>query len=117
AADDAAARARAMEPQPIEPDRIALIEKLEGAGTLAGRDIQTVWISDGLDYGAAAQFSERLSNLAGGGVTLIEPPAGMRALALLPPDDEGDRFAAQIIRADGRHAREGGVRAIGGEGS
>lgn len=116
AADDAAARARAMEPQPIEPDRIALIEKLEGAGTLAGRDIQTVWISDGLDYGAAAQFSRRLSNLAGGGVTLIEPMAGMRALALLPPDDEGDRFAAQIIRAEGRHAREGGVRAIGSEG-
>ncbi|MEQ8267310.1 MAG: DUF4159 domain-containing protein [Parvibaculum sp.] len=118
AADDAAARARAMTPQPIEPDRIALIEKLEGAATLAGRDIQTVWISDGLDYGAATQFSERLSALAGnGGAVLIEPNAGKRALALLPPDAEGDRFATEVVRAGGRGAREGGVRAVSSEGS
>lgn len=116
-ADDAAARARAMMPQPIEPDRIALIEKLEGAATLASRDIQTVWIGDGLDYGAAAQFSERLAALAGaGGVTLIEPAAGARALALLPPADEGDAFAATLIRAEARGVQQGGVRAISGEG-
>ena len=70
-AGDADARARAIEPRPIEPDRIALAERLEGAAVLA-RGAEIVWISDGLDYGAAAQFASRLSALAGdGGLTLI----------------------------------------------
>ncbi len=117
-ADDAAARARAMVPEPIEPNRIALVEKLEGGTTLASRDVQTVWISDGLDYGAAAQFAERLSALAGaGGLTLIDPAPGTRALALLPPDDEGGTFAATVIRAEAQGLREGGVRAVSSEGS
>ena len=116
-ADDAAARARAMVPEPIEPNRIALVEKLEGGTTLASRNVQTVWISDGLDYGAAAQFAERLSALAGtGGLTLVEPGPGTRALALLPPDDEGGTFAATVIRAETQGTREGGVRAVSGEG-
>ncbi|ABS63846.1 conserved hypothetical membrane protein [Parvibaculum lavamentivorans DS-1] len=117
AADDAAARARAMLPNPIEPDRIALIEKLEGGTTLASRNVQTVWISDGLDYGAAAQFGERLSALAGaGGLTLVEPKPMARALALLPPEDGGGALTATVVRALAGGAREGSVRAIGSEG-
>ncbi|HCX66111.1 MAG TPA: hypothetical protein DHK64_00855, partial [Rhodobiaceae bacterium] len=97
-ADSANARARALEPQPIEPDRTALAEKLEGAETLARGNVQTVWISDGLDYGAAAQFANRLSALAGSaGLTLIEPATGSRALALLPPEQGSNEFAATVI--------------------
>ncbi|PKQ03818.1 MAG: hypothetical protein CVT73_14740 [Alphaproteobacteria bacterium HGW-Alphaproteobacteria-12] len=118
AADDAAARARAMAPQPIEPDRIALIEKLEGAAALGAGNIQTVWIGDGLDYGAASQFSRRLSAIAGTAkLTLIEPRADARALALLPPGDEGDIFAATVVRASAFGAAQGSVRAIDSEGS
>lgn len=117
AAGDADARARAMEPQPIEPDRIALAERLEGAATLGG-GIQTVWIGDGLDYGAAAQFSERLSEIAGNaGLTLIEPAPQNLALALLPPVEGEDGIAPTVLRAQARGSLEGGVRAIDVDGS
>jgi len=117
-ADDASARARALEPQPIEPDRIALAERLEGAETLSRGDVQTVWICDGLDYGAATQFAERLSAIAGSaGLTLIEPAPGSRALALLPPDERSGEFAPAVIRADANGAREGSVRATADDGA
>lgn len=115
AAEDAAARARAMEPQPIEPDRIGLLERLEGAATLSG-DVQIVWISDGLDYGAAAQFSERLSRLARGKLTLVEPAEGRYALALLPPEREAGGAVPRVIRPKADAAREGSVRALDSDG-
>ncbi|MBX3446558.1 MAG: DUF4159 domain-containing protein [Parvibaculaceae bacterium] len=115
AAAEAHARARAMEPQPIEPDQVALIERLEGAAMPDG--VQAVWLSDGLDHGAAAQFSERLAALTGGGVTLIEPAPAARALALLPPERDAGGIAPRIIRADGTGIREGSVRALDAEGS
>lgn len=117
-ADDAGARARALLPQPIEPDRIALAERLEGAETLSRGNVQTVWIGDGLDYGAATQFAERLSAIAGSaGLTLIEPAPGGRALALLPPEERSDEFAPAVIRADANGARGGSVRATAGDGT
>lgn len=117
-ADDARARARALEPQPIEPDRTALAERLEGAETLERENVQTVWISDGLDYGAAAQFARRLSAIAGGaGLTLIEPAPGNRALALLPPGEESDVFAATVIRAGTDGPQAGSVRATQEDGA
>jgi hypothetical protein len=114
-ADEAQARARAMEPQPIEPDPVSLMERLEGANLPA--NVQAVWISDGLDHGAAAQFAERLGALAGGGVTLIEPAAENRALALLPPEREAGGIVPRVIRADGTGIREGSVRAVDAEGT
>jgi hypothetical protein len=117
-ADSANARARALEPQPIEPDRTALAEKLEGAETLARGNVQTVWISDGLDYGAAAQFANRLSALAGSaGLTLIEPATGSRALALLPPEQGSNEFAATVIRAEAGGQRAGSIRATQADGA
>jgi hypothetical protein len=117
-ADDGSARARALAPQPIEPDRIALAEKLEGAETLSRGNVQTVWIGDGLDYGAATQFAERLSAIAGSaGLTLIEPAPGNRALALLPPDEQSNEFAPAVIRADANGARGGSVRATADDGA
>lgn len=117
-ADDANARARALVPQPIEPDRIALAERLEGAETLSRGNVQTVWIGDGLDYGAATQFAERLSAIAGrAGLTLIEPAPGGRALALLPPHEQSDEFAPAVIRADASGTRGGSVRATANDGA
>ena len=116
-AGDADARARAIEPQPIEPDRIALVERLEGAAVLA-RGAEIVWIGDGLDYGAAAQFARRLSALSGdGGVTLIEPAPERRALALLPPERDSGGIVPRVLRADGTGARDGSVRALDNEGN
>jgi hypothetical protein len=116
-AGDAEARARAIEPRPIEPDRIALVERLEGAAVLT-RGAEIVWISDGLDYGAAAQFARRIAALAGdGGVTLIEPLPEKRTLALLPPARDASGIVPRVLRAGAAGQREGSVRALDGEGN
>ncbi|MEX2248934.1 MAG: DUF4159 domain-containing protein [Parvibaculum sp.] len=117
AAEDAAARARAMQPQPIAPDRAALAAHLEAAATLDTGNIQIFWIADGIEHGQGAAFSRRLAAIAGdAGVTLIEPAADARALALLPPQSEIGAFAATIIRAEQDGAADGSVRALNEEG-
>jgi hypothetical protein len=117
AAEDAAARARAMQPQPIAPDRAALAAHLEAAATLDTGNIQIFWIADGIEHGQGAAFSRRLAAIAGdAGVTVIEPAADARAQALLPPQSEIGTFAATIIRAEQDGAADGSVRALNEEG-
>ncbi len=114
--DDAASRARAMEPRPFAPDRMALAERLEKAPALKKAAPHIVWIGDGLDYGKAADFSQALARIAGkDGVTLIEP--AQRALALLPPESDGDALISKIRRADPADPGEGTVQAIGTKGN
>lgn len=137
-ADDAAARMRTLKPLPIAPARLALAARLEAAGVLPRGGAQTIWLSDGLDDGAAQEFSARLAALAGShGLEIVEPRSGELPLALLPPATEGDAFAATILRAsaetkpvrmeegaaetegekpDNREA-DGKVRALGADGS
>ncbi|MCE9649498.1 MAG: DUF4159 domain-containing protein [Parvibaculum sp.] len=115
-ADNAAARARALQPQPIAPDRLALLARLQSAKALP-RDMQTVWLSDGLDYGHAIEFSSGLSKLAGhASLEVVEPRAGQLALALLPPAVEGEAFVATVLRAPAAAAQSGTVHALGAEG-
>lgn len=116
AADDAAARGRAMQPQPIAPDRMALASLLEAAATLRAADIQVIWIGDGIEHGQGAAFSRRLAAIAGpDGVTLIEPATDARALALLPPQTADHAFATTVIRAGDAGTAEGSVRALNDE--
>lgn len=116
--DDAASRARAMEPRPFAPDRMALAERLGKAPALRKAAPHIVWIGDGLDYGKAADFSEALARIAGkGGVTLIEPTPAQRALALLPPESDSDLLVSDIRRASPADPGEGTVQAIGTKGN
>ena len=65
--------ALALEPRALTPDRMALIERLKLY--YAERDkIDVVWLSDGLDYGKAEEFSAALSELsATQSITVYEP--------------------------------------------
>ncbi|MDO8839984.1 MAG: DUF4159 domain-containing protein [Parvibaculum sp.] len=118
AADDAAARARAMQPQPIAPDRAALAAHLEAATTLNASNIRIFWLADGIEHGEGAAFSRRLAAIAGdNGVTLIEPSADSRALALLPPQSESNALSTTIIRTEQGSGAAGSVRALNGEGN
>jgi hypothetical protein len=115
-ADDGAARARALQPLPIAPDRAALLARLQTATALP-KNPQTVWLSDGFDYGQASAFSSGLSEIAGGaGLEVLEPRAGELALALLPPAPEGGEFVANVIRAPDSAARTGDLHALNAEG-
>ena len=117
AADAAAARARAMQPQPIAPDRAALASHLEAAATLAAGNTRIFWIADGIEHGQGAAFSRRLAAIAGtAGLTLIEPTADARALALLSPQTADHAFTATVMRAGQVNTAEGAVRALNEEG-
>jgi hypothetical protein len=115
-ADDAASRLRALKPQPVASDRLGLMARLEAAATMPRGGIQTVWLTDGIDDGTAAEFSSRLSKLAGGGLEVVEPRAENLPLALLPPATEGDAFVATVLRAPDSAAQSGSVHALDGEG-
>lgn len=115
-ADDAAARARALQPLPVTPDRPALLARLQSAKALP-QNIQTIWLSDGFDHGHADEFSAGLAKRAGAaGLEVVEPRAGRLALALLPPAAEGEAFTATVLRAVGA-AQSGSVHALGPEGN
>lgn len=116
--DDAAARARAVQPMPVATDRPALARRLEAARTIPKAGVQTIWLTDGIDGGEAAAFSGRLSKIAGAaGLEVVEPRGEDVALALLPPATEGENFVATVLRADTATARAGSVRALGADGS
>ncbi len=117
AANDAAALARALTPQPIAPDRMALLARLKTSAAIQQYP-QTVWLSDGLDYGTAAAFASGLSLIsAKSGMDVVEPKADARALALLPPSIEGDGFVTHILRAPDQSTQTGSVHALNTQGA
>ncbi len=52
-------------PHPFAPDRMKTLRILKKA-RLSHKNINLVWLSDGLDYGHAEQFAKELAKLAGG---------------------------------------------------
>tara|TARA_R110000868_G_scaffold25433_4_gene99320 strand:+ start:1121 stop:3946 length:2826 start_codon:yes stop_codon:yes gene_type:complete len=116
AADDAAALARALEPAPLAPDRLALLARLSAERQLQ-KPTQVIWLSDGIDYGTATNFAAGLAKIAAGaGLEIVEPKADARALALTPPAVEGDGFRATIIRAADASEISGTLQATNAQG-
>lgn len=117
AADDAAALARVLAPQPIAPERTNLLARLK-TSIAVKQHPQTVWLSDGLDYGAADAFAAGLSDIAAkSGLEIVEPKRDARALALLPPSIEGDGFVTHILRAPDQSTQSGSVHALNAQGA
>jgi hypothetical protein len=117
AADDAAAHAAALTPQPLAPDRAALAARLRESASLNPHP-QVIWLSDGMDYGAADAFAKTLAGIASNaGVEIIEPRANARALALPPPDIAGDGLVARVLRAPDSAALSGNLHAMNAQGA
>lgn len=75
---------------------------------------QIVWLSDGLDYGDAADTARALSKI--GTVKILADAPGHLPLALKPESNRADGFAVHIIRAETQGARHGTVSALGAHG-
>ena len=117
-ADDAAARGRALQPLPIDADRMALAARLEKTTSIPADGAQIVWLTNGLDMGNASAFSARLSRIAGRhGLEVIEPRPDDVAYALLPPATKGNDFVATVLRADAARQRSASLRALAADGS
>ncbi|MCE7999552.1 MAG: DUF4159 domain-containing protein [Rhodobiaceae bacterium] len=105
---EAESRLGAIQPQPLNVDRSALIEKLK---TLSEIPSQAIWISDGLAGGEANELATYLSSL-GTEIELIEPPASDQALALLPPATGTGTVTVPVIRADKAALHQGDITAF-----
>ncbi len=114
--DKAREIASALAPKPYEPQRAKLATALKQA--LADQTgLAIVWLSDGLDYGAAADFGNALAELArkGGSLTVARVPGPATPLGLRATRGVGGELSAQVLRAGG-DAREGVVHALSGRG-
>jgi hypothetical protein len=115
-AEEARERIGGLGPEPYAPDRAGLAAMLER--DLSGKtDYSVLWLSDGLDYGDASEFTTSLKKLAGatGSVTVFRPENDGAALAVGVTGAEGGQLAARILSA-GEGPRSGVVRAVTGRG-
>ena len=92
-------RAASLLPQPFDPDRQAVIEKLEAE--ISGQEEMAVfWLNDGLDYGQADAFAERLGQLNDGQVNLtLFRDANPKSLGLNLENNASDAMVVRVIRA------------------
>ena len=104
--------AASLQPQPYNPDRGRLAEKL--LGDLKTGDAGAVlWLTDGLDYGSASAFAKTLSEIAGSdaALTVATPEGAQNPVALRARIAEKGALVAQIVSA-GDTSRSGTVRAF-----
>ena len=73
-----------------------------------------VWLSDGIDDGAAGPLAEAL--VARGPVQLLQPAGPDRAMAMLPPAMIRSGFEVTVLRADRQSPATAEARAIGERG-
>lgn len=110
-ADDVRTRVAALQPQALDADRSGLIDRLRNQfGNAAA--LRVIWMSDGIDDGAAASFAAGLTTLAKGTATVeaILPETSQLPLALSAPGFDGGRISVTALRADDGTAR--GARAV-----
>ena len=103
-------RLRAMKPLPVLPDRAEALSPIAGFAA-AHPDLDLVWIADGLENGGARAFAEGLTRLG-----LAHPPTVLMPdttpLALAGADNEPEALSVTVLRADGRAASGGTLRAF-----
>ncbi len=101
--------AQALEPKPWAADRAAAGAALERLA-IAG-DADVLWLSDGIDDGAAAAFAERLRGL--GRLRVMTDPDLDRPRALHPPQADPGVLRLRVARAATAAAEVVWLRASG----
>ncbi|MEM8743901.1 MAG: DUF4159 domain-containing protein [Pseudomonadota bacterium] len=104
--------AASLQPQPYNPDRARLAEKLQNE-LKTGDTGAILWLTDGLDYGGADAFAKTLTEIAGdeAALTIAAPEGAEQPIALRAKIAEKGALVAQIISA-GDASRTGTVRAF-----
>lgn len=117
AAREASSRITALVPKALQPDRMALLERLRQVYR-DGSGLSIVWLSDGLDHGSARDFAQGLLSLDGGRATLdvIAAPASSLPLALAAPDIASGRMKVTALRAPVSRQDSVVARALAGNG-
>lgn len=117
AAREALSRITALTPKALQPDRMALLERLRQTyRDTTGLNI--VWLSDGLDHGSARNFAQGLLGLNGGRAALdvIAAPANGLPLALAAPEIASGRMKVTALRAPSSPQNTIVAKALAGNG-
>ena len=106
----------AIRPEPFDPRRDVVIEKLDEL-LANGQSASIVWLSDGIDHDEKTRaFADGLVRLARSDrVTVIESGAGQEALGLRAGLGKGGRLEGEVLRVSGP-LREGIVHALSARG-
>ena len=110
-ADGARAQLRLVKPKPHAVERTEIVPALERF-LVVTRDVEIVWLSDGVDIGHAADFVTALARLAGDRpVTVVE--GGLRsAQALTAADNAAGVLSVKVLRGATGSEEVGTVRAL-----
>ncbi len=111
-AEQARSIAEALQPQPWPGDRKQALKALSALPH--GRAMRVIWISDGLDDGAAANLAESLQTY--GRLEIALPAPQDRAEILMPPTSDGGDMVVRLLRPAGGPARKGVLRALDDKG-
>lgn len=100
-------------PRSLTPDRKALAQRLEVRFKSADA-LSVIWLSDGVDYGAASEFATALAGLAGGNanVTALMPDAAELSHAIKSLELENGQLALTAMRLTADGTSNGIVTAV-----
>ena len=105
--EDARRRAAAIAAVAWVLDREAAFTRIAAAAARQNA-LQIVWLADGIDDGAAAEFATRLAGLAGGSasLTVVLPEKAKLAIALGKPALDDGKLKVTVLRVPGEAAAE-----------
>ncbi|MEQ9576219.1 MAG: hypothetical protein RLN77_11605, partial [Rhodospirillales bacterium] len=93
--------AQSLQPRPWPSDRAATLEAMDQSPLAQDRSAQVVWLSDGLDHGAADAFAQGLAGF--GALTVVtDGPGTVMPKVLRPPMLDGGIITVRVERADAR---------------
>ncbi|GGD45267.1 DUF4159 domain-containing protein [Sinisalibacter lacisalsi] len=107
AAGDAAAALPGLAPRPFAPDHGPMLDWARGLD--ASAQVETLWLSDGLESPARADLAGVLADL--GPLTVLEPPAPR--LGLRPARIEGGMVQVTALRSRPAGAQEIAITGLG----
>jgi len=102
--NEARTRAAALTPRPFAPNRASALQRMEG--TLKNvTGVASVWLSDGIDYGAAADFSTGLAAISDASLAVIAVANDAAPLALTVAIGGGGKLKVDVLRPFGGDKR------------
>ncbi len=107
--------AQALQPRPWPSDRPQTLDMMAASSLAQDRSGQVVWLSDGLDHGAADEFATGLVRF--GPLTVVtEGPGAAAPMILRPPVLDGGAITLRAERADDRAEETAFLRAFTDDG-
>lgn len=107
---------RQLAPKPYSIDRVDTLPALDRFLKATG-DIELVWLSDGVDTGRGADFTQGLSKVTGDRTLTIYDGGAPPAHALVAAENAAAKMTVKVLRANTGGIDSGVVRALDQKGS